>query len=108
MPPWIPWTKLALNIIDIYIYISNVKGDSLVVKSTGFSSRGSSLNYRNLHGGSQPSVTPVLGDRMPSSAPKCTAHTCTEDIYIYVCVCIYIYIYICIYIYTCRKEHPHT
>ena len=37
-----------------------------MVKSIGCSSRGPEFNSQHPHGGSQPSVTPVLGDLMPS------------------------------------------
>lgn len=38
-----------------------------VVKSTCCSCRGLRFDSQNLHGGPQPSVTPVPGDLMPSS-----------------------------------------
>lgn len=37
------------------------------VKSTGYSSRGSRFDSLHPHGGSQPSVIPVLGNVMPFS-----------------------------------------
>ena len=41
--------------------------DGSGVKSTGCSYRGPRFNSLHPHGGSQPSITPVPGDPMPSS-----------------------------------------
>ena len=41
--------------------------DSLVIKSIGCFPIGPGINSQHLHGGSQASVTPVLGNLMPSS-----------------------------------------
>jgi hypothetical protein len=42
-------------------------GDGSVVKSTDHPSRGSGFGFHHPHGGSQPSVTPVPKDLIPSS-----------------------------------------
>ena len=43
--------------------------------------QGYEFSYQNPLGSSQPSVTPVSGDLMPSSGLIGTLHTCGEQIY---------------------------
>lgn len=40
--------------------------DGLVIKSTGYSSRGPKLDSQQLHGDSRSSITPVTGNPTPS------------------------------------------
>lgn len=64
-------TKLQSGIpfLDGNFKKQNERGlrDGSTVKSTGDSSRGPGFNPQHPHGGSQPSLAPILGNTMPSS-----------------------------------------
>lgn len=52
------------------------------LESTGCSCTGPGLSSQHPHGGSPPSVTPLLGDLMSSLASSGTRHTCGTEIHI--------------------------
>ena len=54
--------------------------DVIMIRSTGYSCRGHTFNFQHTHDGSQPSVTPVPRDLVPSSV---LCRYCTHMLHIH-------------------------